>query len=221
MKTITTDTIGEAWIKACRYIFENGCCIKDYNQTLKESLHLFISIRNPSLEDKIIEQHGDREMIAWMVSNFLEQKRVPELKNGLSYGTRLFNYNGKDQVDWVVNKLREKPETKAATIPMIMPNEDNGYVPCVSALDFKIRDERLILTGMCRAIDFGKKVYANLIALHEVQNIVAEKLDVPTGELNMYNVSAHVYDKDYPEIEHIFKILGTEELGKAWNPKSR
>jgi thymidylate synthase len=61
-------------------------------------------------------------------------------------------------------KLKDKPDTKAATIPLIIPNEDEGYIPCVSLLDFKIRKNKLMLVAMCRSIDCGKKLYANLIA---------------------------------------------------------
>jgi len=119
-------------------------------------MFLQLTIKKPSQKDEIIEKYGDKKGIEWMNSNFTEQKNVPELKNALSYGTRLFNFKGKDQVKWIIGKLKKKPETKAATISMIM-HDDEAYIPCVSALDFKIRNNKLMLTAMCRAIDFGKK----------------------------------------------------------------
>lgn len=210
MKQVKCKSIGEAWIESCRQIFKKGKPMKDGDQHLKELLHFILTIKNPGTKDRIIDKYGDKQMIDWMVANFLEQKRVPELKNALSYGTRLFNYNGKDQVAWIVQKLKGKQETKAATIPMLMPNEDESYIACVSMLDFKIRGKKLNLVAMCRAIDFGKKVYANMIALHKIQQIVAEKLNIPTGELVMYVVSAHIYDEDYKKIE---KILNETKNG--------
>jgi len=207
MKQITCNSIGEAWIESCKCIFQEGQTIKDGGQDVKELQHLVLTIKNPELNDAIIRKYGDKAMIDWMLSNFLEQKTVPELKNGLSYGTRLFNYNGKNQVEWVIKKLKAKPETKAATIPMILP-EDEGYIPCVSVLDFKIRDGKLMLTAMCRAIDFGKKVYANLIALYKIQQMVSEQVNVPAGELIMYLVSAHIYDEDYKNVRKILSENG-------------
>src|SRR3989338_5761033 len=167
-------TIGQAWLKTCQHIFTKGQLINDGDQKLREMLHFALEIKQPSFKDKIIEKYGDKQMIDWMLSNFLEQKRVPELKNALSYGTRLFNYNGKDQIQWVINKLNEKRETKGATIPLIL-QDDESYIPCVSALDFKIRDDKLMITAFCRSIDFGKKAYANMVALHKIQQAVAEK----------------------------------------------
>ena len=205
MKNIVSNSIGEAWLEACKCISLEGKPIKDGSKPIKELLHLSLTIQNPRINDEIIEKYADKGMIDWMVANFLEQKHVPELRNSLSYGTRLFNYNGKNQVEWVINKLRQKPETKAATIPMLMPNQDNAYIPCVSLLDFKIRGDKLMLIAMCRSIDFGKKVYANIIALHKIQQIISEGVGVPTGQIVMYVTSAHIYQRDNETIEGILK----------------
>lgn len=205
MNELTCLTIGESWIKSCRSIFRKGDAMKDGDKNIRELLHFVLTIKNPSFEDSIVEKYGDREMIAWMNANFFEQKKVPELSNGLSYGTRLFNYNGKNQVEWLIDRLKKKPETKSATIPMLMPNEDEGYIPCVSMLDFKIRDNKLMLVAMCRSIDFGKKAYANMLALHSVQKTIADRVGVKTGEIVMYVVSAHIYDDDYKNVRQIIR----------------
>jgi thymidylate synthase len=84
-----------------------------------------------------------------------------------------------------------------------MPNDDSGYIPCVSMLDFKIRDNKLMLVAMCRSIDFGKKVYANMLALNKIQEKVANEIGTKVGPLIMYVVSAHIYDEDYKKVEEI------------------
>ncbi|MFA5026736.1 MAG: thymidylate synthase [Candidatus Methylomirabilota bacterium] len=207
MKEIRCESIGEAWLKSCEHISKKGKAVLDGDKKLREVMNLIVSVKKPGQKDRIIEKYGDKKMIKWMLSNFLEQKNVPELKNAPSYGTRLFNYRGKNQIEWVIKKLREKPETKSATISMIMP-EDENYIPCVSTLDFKIRNGKLGVFAMCRAIDFGKKVYANLIALNKIQNIVSEKTGIPSGELTIFVVSSHIYDEDYDKIK---KILGRKK----------
>jgi thymidylate synthase len=184
-------------------IMRKGEQQKDGDKKIRELMHFEVVIENPSEKDSIVEEHGDKAMISWMLSNFSEQKRVPELKNSMSYGTRLYNYNGKDQVAWVIQKLKEKPETKAATIPTLMPNEDQGYIPCVSMLDFKLRHGKLVLTAMCRSIDFGNKVYANMIALNQVQQKVASELKVECGKLIMYIASAHIYEDDFEKVKSV------------------
>ncbi|MBU0666028.1 MAG: thymidylate synthase [Nanoarchaeota archaeon] len=205
MNELICESIGEAWISACEYIFDKGNAMKDEDKDIKELLHFILKIKSPSEKDEIILKYGNKGMIDWMHSNFFEQKNVPELKNGLSYGHRLFNYDGKNQVEWVIEKLKKKPEAKSVTIPMLMPNKDSGYIPCVSMLDFKIREGKLMIVAMCRSIDFGKKVYANMLELHRVQKMVADKVGVPTGELLMYVVSAHIYADEYKQMRGIIE----------------
>lgn len=201
MKHINCNSIGKAWFDSCKYIYKNGNAMKDEDKDIKEILNYALTIENPGKNDPIIRKYGDKKMILWMMSNFFEDKKVPELKNADSYGTRLFNYNGKNQVQWVIDKLKKKPEAKSVTIPMIMPNNDLGYIPCVSMLDFKIRDNKLMLVAMCRSIDFGNKVYANMLALHKIQKMVGDNINVNPGPIVMYVVSAHIYKDDYKKIE--------------------
>jgi thymidylate synthase (methanogen type) len=203
MMEVKKKTAGEAWIETCRVITEEGIPIKDGSENLKEVTDMFIVIENPQESDAIIQKYGDKAAVEWMLSNFFEQKIVPELKNSSSYGIRLFNYDGKDQIRWVVDKLKEKPETKAATITTLMPNTDKGYIPCVSMLDFKIRSERLVMNVFCRSIDFGAKAYANMIALAKVQDMVAKQVGVEKGQMTMHVVSAHIYERDQGKIKSV------------------
>ena len=211
MMYIEAETIGDAWIDACDAILNNGKQITDDGETLREIIHLSLSVKKPEEADPIIEEFGDKNMLEWMISNFFEKKVVPELKDSMSYGTRLFDYEGKDQIEWVVKKLKRKPESKSATISMLMPNEDGGYIPCVSTLDFKIRDGRLVLTVLCRSLDFGGKSYANLVALAKVQNLVAKGVSMPRGEMVLHVISAHVYEKDVEKTKGIVKGANSYE----------
>jgi thymidylate synthase len=203
MKEISSKTIGEAWLASCRAILEEGRQIKDENENLREVTDMFLEIKTPEEYDEIIDKYGDKKAIEWMLSNFFEQKDVPELSNSKSYGIRLFNYEGKDQVRWIIDKLKEKPESKSATITTLMPKIDKGYIPCVSLLDFKIRTGKLILTVFCRSIDFGAKAYANMIALARIQDMISKQLGVEKGQMTLHIVSAHVYEKDFDKIKSV------------------
>jgi thymidylate synthase len=205
MEIINAKSIGQAWLKSCEVILKKGIRMKDNNEKLKEVMHLVLIIESPGEKDEIVEKYGDKKSIEWMLSNFLEQKSVPELGNSLSYGTRLFNYDGKNQVQWVIEKLIKKPESKSATISMLMPNRDEKYIPCIGLLDFKIRNEKLILTVLCRSLDFGTKAYANMIALTKIQNMIAKELKIQRGKMVLYVISAHIYRKDFGRIKSILE----------------
>jgi thymidylate synthase len=208
---VEAKTIGEAWLESCSTILKNGEYAKDEDVRIKELTHLIVCVSSPQETDEIIERYGKKENIEWMMLNFFEQKLVPEFGNSLSYGARLFDYDGKNQIQWVIEKLRKKPETKSATIPLLMPTKDKSYIPCVSLLDFKIRDGGLMLTAFCRSLDFGTKAYANFAALARIQDMVAKELKIGKSKMVVHVVSAHVYEKDFENMGSIIKDRKNQE----------
>lgn len=73
------------------------------------------------------------------------------------------------------------------------PLTDEGYIPCVSLLDFQKTGGKLDMTAYCRALDFGCKAYVNLVMLHLIQKEIAEKTGIPCGKLILIVKSAHFY----------------------------
>ena len=192
---IECDTIGEVWQEAFDFIIQNGKNIKDDNEELIEFLHLFLIVNSPEKEDPIVQKQ-DESMKKWMRENFTQIMRVPELNNSWSYGWRLYNFQGKDQIDWVIEKLKKKPESKSATISMLQRAGEEPYIPCVSLLDFKIRNMQLWLTATCRSLDFGQKAIHNITNLASVSKKVANELGISQNRLFIHVNSAHIYKKD-------------------------
>ncbi len=197
-KLITSSSLLNAWKQAMEAIIASGKQASDDGQPISEFLDLYLEIHDPALEPAIAAVNP--QMSAWMHANFTEKKRVPELSNSASYATRLRDYHGKDQVAAVVKKLRTKPETKSATITTIMPNDDTSYVPCVSLLDFKVRDGTLILTATCRSLDFGKKALHNLVELAAIGREVQAAVKATRLALHVHAISAHVYQADFKSL---------------------
>lgn len=199
MKIIESSSLIDAWKRALEAIKHAGTGITDEKKNLIEFLNLFLIISNPN-DAKDIKAINP-EMHAWMKVNFEEKIRVPELGNAKSYGFRLRDYNGKDQLKWVIDKLARKRETKSATITTLMPLEDEIYIPCVSLLDFKIRDGILIFSVTCRSLDFGKKALFNLSALATIGDEIMKDCGVNDLTLNVHVISAHVYEDDIDILE--------------------
>jgi thymidylate synthase len=134
-----------------------------------------------------------------MHANFFDRKDVAELGYAKSYAVRLFDYagSGRDQLAWVVDRLRADPECRSATITTFQPLTDTSYVPCVSMLDFWLRDGAVELVVYAHSLDFGKKAYGNLVELARLQQRVAAELCVATGALVVHAKSAHVYEPEW------------------------
>lgn len=176
---------------------------------VKELFDLSAEVQNAALPDEIIERHKNQEEYDWMLRNFTVQGKVPELRHENSYASRLYSYMGrKNQVDWLVDRLRRNPCTRSATITMFEPLMDEGYIPCVSLLDFQQSDGQLNMTAYCRALDFGCKAYVNLVMLRLIQSDIAEKVGMSCGKLTLLVKSAHFYLRDR---DKVMKILREEQ----------
>jgi thymidylate synthase len=200
---VETRTLGEGWLEVSRRILEAGADATYDGQVTKELSLVTLAVAGPDPEDELIASLADPEWLDWMRRNFTEPDDVPELGGARSYARRLRDYEGRDQVAWVIERLRADPETRSATITTFQPLADTSYIPCVSLLDFWIDHGKLELVVYAHSLDFGKKAYGNLLELARLQHEVAAAVNVPVGPLLIYAKSAHVYE---PELEAMRRV---------------
>jgi thymidylate synthase len=165
---------------------------------VREIALVTLVVEEPDPADEIIARQAEPERLAWMHANFTDHARVSALGGADSYATRLFDYehSGRDQVAWVVDRLRRDPASRSAAITTFQPHTDSSYIPCVSLLDFWRPDGAVELVAYAHSIDFGAKGYGNLVELASLQRHVAGQLGLPAGRLLMIAKSAHVYETE-------------------------
>jgi len=204
---VAAQSLGEGWLAVSRRILEDGDEAVYDGQTTREVALLTLVVEETDPDDPIVAELGDPEWLRWMHDNFFVQGDVPELGGAASYAVRLFNYagSGRDQLRWVAERLRADPESRSAAITTFQPLSDTTYIPCVSMLDFWLRDGAVELVVYAHSLDFGKKAYGNLVELAALRRWVANELDVPTGRLVVHAKSAHVYE---PEWELMTRLVG-------------
>jgi thymidylate synthase len=200
---VETATLGEAWLRVSRAILDEGEPASWALLATVELARLTVSVERPDPEDPLIAELGDPEWLAWMAANFGDRRDVAELGGARSYAARLYDYDGRDQVAWVTERLRADPAARDATITTFMPPADATYVPCVSMLDFWIPEGALELVVYAHSLDFGKKAYGNLVELARLQHGVAGDLGVPPGRLVIHVKSAHVYESERELMERL------------------
>jgi len=196
---LESTTLGEGWLLAARTILTAGALATYEGQATRELALLTLAVERPSSDDAIIARLGDADWLAWMHENFFVQKDVAELGGAASYAVRLFDYErtGRDQIAWVVERLRADPASRSATITTFQPLTDTTYVPCVSILDFWLPSGALELVVYAHSLDFGKKAYGNLVELARLQEHVADEVGAPCGRLTVHAKSAHVYEPEW------------------------
>jgi thymidylate synthase len=207
---IAEATIGEAWLSVAARILESGTPERYDGLPILELEHATLAVSAPDAEDPLIARYGDPERLRWMRANFADRARVAALGGARSYASRICDYAeaGRDQLAWVIERLQGDPESRSATITTFEPLTDTTYIPCVSLLDFWLRDGALALVVYAHSIDFGAKGYGNLTELALIQGQVADALDKPTGELRMIVKSAHVYDTERARMAEILAERG-------------
>jgi thymidylate synthase len=202
---IQADTLGAGWLAVAGRILAGGVASQYDGLAVSEISLVTLVVEHPDPDDEIIARHADPERLAWMHANFTDHARVAALGGADSYATRLFDYerSGRDQVAWVVGRLRRDPATRSAAITTFQPHTDSSYIPCVSLLDFWLPDGAVELVVYAHSIDFGAKGYGNLVELASLQRHVAGQLALPAGRLLMIVKSAHVYETERGYLDRV------------------
>jgi thymidylate synthase len=185
-------TLGLAWLAALRLILQDGRWTHDGPDHLLELRPLIMRIASADEDDPIIRLCADHERIDLMLLKYRSCNILPGYR--VSYGGLLYDNDGVDQIAWVVDRLRSKPETKSATITMHRPGE--AYLSCLSLLDFKLREHELDMTAIYRSQNVFASQPGNVLALREIQREVASRLALPAGVFDLVALSAHVYERD-------------------------
>ncbi|HWD69449.1 MAG TPA: thymidylate synthase [Solirubrobacteraceae bacterium] len=201
---IETDTIGEAWIAVARRILDDGAASTYEGAPILELERVTLTIAHPTSVDPTVAELGDPERLAWMHANFTDHALVAALGDARSYASRLYDYaeSGRDQVQWVINRLRADPHSRSATITTFEPLLDSTYIPCVSLLDFWISRGTLAASVYAHSIDFGAKGYGNLVELAHLMERVAAGVGRDVGRLDFVVKSAHIYEPDFELMRH-------------------
>src|SRR5947209_4754305 len=198
-QTVSVETLGAAWIDVAARILRHGRRTTYDGLPIVELAQVTLEVAAPDPSDPIIAEYADPERLAWMHANFTDHTRVAALGDADSYATRLYDYarSGRDQIAWVIERLRADPLSRSATITTFQPLTDTTYIPCISLLDFWLAARGLELVVYAHSLDFGKKAYGNLVELARLQEHVAAELGVPVGRLVIHAKSAHVYEPEW------------------------
>jgi len=194
---IRTQTIGACWIESINQVLEHGQPHHDGEIGLIEVIGLTVEISSPSVSDPLISAHGDPDVLARTLAKFARGACMPE--RPFTYGQRIFDMAGINQFDWMVERLHRKPETKSATINLLVPGSNAASIPCLTTLDAKIRQGRLELQFFFRSQNIFGRQYANLAALAQLQSDLAKRCNTVCGTLRGYVASAHIYSFDADE----------------------
>ncbi len=199
MEYIYAATDGEAWLAAMKMVMQRGKNIFDEDVPLREIRNLYITIKKIDEADLILQKYADKDRILLMKQKYATCGLVGNYK--MDYGSYIYNNNGINQIDWVIKRIRKKPETKSATITLHKPGEE--MLACLSMLDFKYRDGVLDMTVIYRSQNIFWSHPGNMLALHQIHQDVADALGYMLGKVELIVISAHIYERDFEKVNFI------------------
>ena len=123
-------------------------------------------------------------------------KRMAD-KNGEVNSNYGYQWQRHNQIDYIVNKLRDNKETRHAAISIYDAKEHAEYgndTPCTYAIQFSIIDEKLCMSVYMRSNDIWYGFCNDQYQFASLQEMVADMLSIETGWYYHHAHNMHLYN---------------------------
>ncbi len=202
--TIVGSSAGRAWAKYLDYVVQRGSPLGNDPDPIVESPPVVVTVKDFEDEDRIVGRYGDAHIREMYERKMFSTEVIKEL--GTTYGDRLFDYAGHDQIAAAVGKLQIDWWTNKATLTLLDPLErwPERRMPCLTVVDLKIRGSQLLLYAFFRSQN-ALNSYGNMYGLRAIQSYCANQLGVAMGPITLFVTSPHVYERDLERAKQIVR----------------
>lgn len=124
-----------------------------------------------------------------------------------TYGKRLRNHEGVDQVQSIIKKIQEQHWSRRAVGILWNVAMDDGskHPPCLNLVHALVKDDLLYLTAYLRSNDIFRAWPENALALRTMQKEIADAVGVEMGFLTTISGSAHIYEDNFQKAHDILQ----------------
>jgi thymidylate synthase len=127
--------------------------------------------------------------------------------NPYGYGNRMRALRGKNQIEFIINRIKEERDDRGACAVTWNVDTDLGIKsrPCIILIQALVQDDKLHLIAYIRSNDMFQAWPRNNLALMRVQKEIAEATGIARGNLVVISASAHIYKKDWEDAAKVIK----------------
>ena len=200
---ISENSIGQAWIKYMQLILKEGERLPDDKEPILETGCISLRVNSCEEDDEIILRHEKKGIRELYISKMFSEEIIAEFNS--TYGDRLFNEKGINQVEWAIDKLKTKWWSKSAAIGLLRPKDSSQRIPCMISLLPVIRGGELELNAVFRSQNAFRS-YGNFYGLKEIQTVFCKGLGLNAGAIVSVSLRPHIYESDISEAEKIVSI---------------
>lgn len=161
-----------------------------------EVLGISVGFHLAASPDEILDRFADQQMIQEMNKVFF---REDPNSLGHSYAKLIRGPQGRHDLRDIIELLQREPLTKRGVLTL--SGQPGGKVPCVTAVQFLVRNSTVQTIYFARGQDAFKKFYADALCLAGMAEKVAEALRLCAGPVNGFIGSAHIYHQDMSAIQ--------------------
>jgi thymidylate synthase len=210
----TGKSVALAWLRILNLIMRYGRIKKTrYAQEneLKELLNVMAVVTGENIDTPYLPHYfpfSEKDLKTYY-PQVLSAKSIPGVS--YTYGQRLRDHEGIDQIDEIINLIKRRPFSKkmVAFTPHVARdwarnNIDRGDTPCLTQLLFSIQDDMLFATAHFRSQDMVHGWPRNVFSLIKLQDMIARETGYKRGSFCIVSHSAHMYSDDF---ELVTKIL--------------
>ena len=122
-----------------------------------------------------------------------------------TYPERLQNYQGRNQLIDIVNRLKQDKGSNRAVAVTFNPFIDNKQedIPCLQLIQALVRDDKLILCVYFRSNDLYGAFPSNMMFLTYLGMKIANELGVQFDYIDYHCSSLHIYETDYQQASKV------------------
>ena len=122
---------------------------------------------------------------------------------GPVYGAQWRNFNGVDQLQYILDEIKNNPDSRRMILSAWNPAEIKNMAlpPCHTLIQFYVRDKKLSLQLYQRSADIFLGVPFNIASYALLLMMVAQVSDLEVGDFVHTLGDAHIYSNHYDQIE--------------------
>lgn len=123
-----------------------------------------------------------------------------------TYGNRMRQFFGIDQIQWIKDRLHDDPNAREAVASLIDPKHDLNFDasrPCVTFVQAIRQREKIHLNVYVRSHDMYAGWPQNAFGFLHLQQEICDHLGAQRGVLTIMSASAHIYDYDWDNAKKI------------------
>ena len=122
-----------------------------------------------------------------------------------TYPERLQNYQGRNQLTDIINRLKQDMGSNRAIAITFNPFLDNERddIPCLQLIQAIVRDDKLILSVYFRSNDLYGAFPSNMMFLTYLGMKIAYELRIKFDYIDYHCSSLHIYETDYEQASKV------------------